>query len=616
MHHAPWRSATKANDGSEPLALSPEQTDTAHPCPVCAIPLTGDLYADWSVCAACGAHLRQPARKTIGQLVDPGSFRDADRRLVSRDPLAFVDDISYRDRLAELRIRTGEPDAIITGRAKIGGHDVILAVLDFNFLGGTMGVVVGEKIARAAEQAIRSRVPLITIVASGGARMQEGLLSLMQMAKTAAAIKRTRSRGVPYISVLTNPTTGGVFASFANLGDVLLAEPGALIGFAGPRVAEQAMGHKLPPGTHTAEFLLEHGMIDAIVPRNELRHQLNLILNIVTVPRSRFNRIGAEQRLSTPSPQQSAWEVVQSARATDRPTSMDYIERLVQPFFELHGDRAQGDDPAVVTGIGLFKDRPIAIAALERGRGEQEAFRRGGRARPEGYRKVRRLMDLAARLQLPMVSFVDTPGAYPGVESEEHGLAAELASCMALMSDLPTPTVAAVIGEGGSGGALALAVADRVLMQRGAIYSVIGPEGAATILFRTSERAPELSESLRITASQLLELGLIDAIVAEPEAGLTSDPDAGAQLLGDAIQRALADLTRYDGRKLIALRWDRYQKIGRKHAGAVSRWSKPRSRSRPVRIVAVAETAKPLRARGGRRFRWPGQRMEESPAES
>ncbi|MFM9108677.1 MAG: carboxyl transferase domain-containing protein, partial [Chloroflexota bacterium] len=344
------------------------------------------------------------------------------------------------------------------GKAKIGGVDVILAVLDFSFLGGSMGVVVGEKLVRAADRAGRARSPLVTVVASGGARMQEGLLSLMQMAKTAAAVKRLHDRGVPYISVLTNPTTGGVFASFANLGDITLAEPGALIGFAGPRVAEQAIGRKLPPGTHTAEYLLDHGMIDAIVPRTALRGVLASLLGLLSGPSGPFPG-EPPGGASGSGPPAAAWDLVQGARSLDRPTSLDYLDRMIDEFFELRGDRVSGDDPAVIAGIGMLAGNPVAVVALERGHDAEREARHGGMARPEGYRKAQRVMRLAARLGLPLLALVDTPGAYPGPESEEGGLAGELAACMALLSDLPTPTVAADIGEGGSGGALALAVA-------------------------------------------------------------------------------------------------------------------------------------------------------------
>jgi len=562
-------------------------------CSRCDAPTGDGPLAAIGVCSACGYHERRSARATIAHVVDPGSFRETDARLASRDPLGFVDDMPYEERLQETRRKTGETDAIVTGTARIGGVEVVVAVLDFGFLGGSMGVVVGEKISRAAERAARRRRPLVTIVASGGARMQEGMLSLLQMAKTAAAIKRLHDRGVPYVSVLTNPTTGGVFASFANLGDVMLAEPEALIGFAGPRVAEQAIGRKLPPGTHTAEFLLQHGMIDAIVPRQDLPATLGQVLGMLT---AKVPEAAVMPLPSAPAADRlPAWNVVQEARDPRRPTSHDYIHRLVTPFFELHGDRTTGDDPAVIAGIGLLGDAPIAVIALERGHTGDPVDRHEGRARPEGYRKARRVMSMAARLGLPVVSLIDTPGAYPGPESEEGGLAGELAACMALMSDLPTPTLAAVIGEGGSGGALALAVADRVVMLDRAIYSVIAPEGASTILFRTADRAPELSERLKLTAGELRDLGLIDVIVPEPAGGAAMNPDEAARLLGIALVRELERLRDTPVKRLLKERWDRYQAIGRTHARGRGRPSLPAIDPRRAAGAAPREITRRVR---------------------
>jgi acetyl-CoA carboxylase carboxyl transferase subunit beta len=425
-------------------------------------------------------------------------------------------------------------------------------------------------------------LPLLTISASGGARMQEGMLSLLQMAKTSAAVQRLHDAGCPYISILVHPTTGGVFASFANLGDIILAEPRALIGFAGPRVAEQAIGQKLPPGSHTAEFLYEHGMIDAIVDRREQREYLIRALTILTAPRRGYQRRPRRLRFERNQQDIPAWDAVQRARAADRMTSMDYFEHMLGDFVELHGDRSSGDDPAVIAGLGTLDGKAVAVIGLERGHLEDRALRHDGRPYPEGYRKARRVMELAERLRMPLITLIDTPGAYPGVEAEERGLAAELAASLARMSALRTPIVSAVIGEGGSGGALALAVADRVIMQDGAIYSVIAPEGAAAILYRDAGRAAELSSKLKLTASELRRLGIVDEIVLEPEGGTHADPDAAAGALGRAITSALADLQRKRPDRLVRERYERYQRIGRPHARRPRRIQLPRRRGKSI----------------------------------
>ncbi len=442
----------------------------------------------------------------------------------------------------------------------------MLIVLDFGFLGGTMGTVVGEKVTLVLELAAERRLPCVAVCSSGGARMQEGMLSLVQMAKTTAAAVRLHAARVPLIAVLTDPTTGGVYASFANQGDVIMAEPGALIGFAGPRVIEQTTGERAPEGTHRAEFLLEHGLIDAIVPRARLRGALATLLGFTArryrVARQRTPRRHESAAPSAPDTVVSAWGAVQLARHPERPTALDYIGRICPSFVELHGDRLYGDDPAIVAGLGELGERAVMIIAQERGRGPGRERRRGGRAYPEGYRKAHRMLRLAARWGLPVLTFVDTPGAYPGFEAEARGLASALSECLGYMSVVPVPTIATVIGEGGSGGALALAVADRILMQEGAIYSVIAPEGAAAILYRDAGRAAELASALKLTARDCVQLGVVDAIVPEPKDGAHLDPDDAATLLRAHLLDALIALGDAPGRRLADERYRRFRRMG------------------------------------------------------
>lgn len=568
------------------VALGNGNTPESPPlaCPRCANPYGEDAtYREFKICAICGFHDRETARATILRLTDSGSFREQDSRLSSTDPLQFEDESRYRERLLALRSATGESDALVSGVARLGGHDIAIAAFDFAFLGGSMGVVVGEKLVRIAERAGERQLPLVTIAASGGARMQEGMFSLLQMAKTSAAIERLKRSGCLYISMLTHPTTGGVFASFANLGDLILAEPGALIGFAGPRVAEQIIGRKLPDGSHTAEFLVAHGMIDATVDRREQRAFLNRALTIVAAPRSGYERRGRRSRTAPSFNEIPAWDTVQRARSVDRLTSGDYLQRMLGDFIEVHGDRVSGDDPAIVAGLATITGKAIAVIAMERGHGDDRARRHEGRPLPEGYRKARRLMEIAERLHLPLLTLIDTPGAYPGIESEERGLASELAGSLARMSTLRTPIVSAVIGEGGSGGALALAVADRVLMQEGAIYSVIAPEGAATILYRNVDRASEISSKLKLTAHDLKRLAIIDEIVPEPPDGTSVDPQRAAELLAASIANAFSDLQRMRIDRVVTARYDRYQRFGRGQAKRIRRRFPMLRRSRPIR---------------------------------
>ena len=530
-------------------------------CPTCGALLDADpSYARYRICGACRRHFPLSADERIRLLADPGSFDEFNRHLVSVDPLVFSDRLPYRKRILQAREQTGLREAVVTGTARIRGHDVVLAVLDFRFLGGSMGSVVGEKVTLAFERAAERRLPIVTVSASGGARMQEGILSLLQMAKTTAAAKRAHDSHIPYISVLTHPTTGGIYASFANQGDIILAEPGALIGFAGPRVVKETAGHD-PTESHTAEFLMRHGLVDQIVDRERLRDAIAMILRLVA---SRSVLPAREKAARTPvssnGNDRRAWDVVQLARHPERPTTLDYIRRISPQFVELHGDRLYGDDSAIVGGLGEIAGRGVMFIGHERGRGD--VARRNGQALPEGYRKAMRLMQLAARLQLPVITLVDTPGVYLGEGAEERGIAAALSECIASMSVLPVPTVAVIIGEGGSGGALSLAVADRVLMQENAIYSVISPEGAATILYRDASRAPEVAESLKITAGDLKRLDVVDEIVPEPEGGAHRDHDYAATLLLDAIVRVLAELQEVPADKLVRERYRKFRRMG------------------------------------------------------
>ncbi len=568
-------------------------------CPRCGNSVDESvLAASWYVCPNCHAHLPMPASLRVAQLADARSFREWDRGLTSVDPLGFTDQKPYRERLAEARHLTGLREAVVTGQATLDGQPFVLVAFDFRFLGGTMGSAVGEKVARAFEGATRKRLPVIAVTASGGARMQEGMLSLLQMAKTAAAAGQHHSAGLPYIAVLANPTFGGVAASFGVRADVLVAEPEALVGFVGPRVVEMTTGEAAPEEAYRAETLLRHGLLDMVVPRGQQRRVLSYLLrHLRPAPTGRAAR---PQLPPLPEPAYlSAWETVQLARRVGRPTSVDYLSRVFDGFVELHGDRASGDDPAVVTGLAELAGQTVFVLAQERGRTEDEqARRRRGMALPEGFRKACRVMRLASKFQLPVVTLVDTPGAYPGPESERRGIAVAIAECLATMVALPVPTVAVVIGEGGSGGALALATADRVLMLEHAIYSVISPEGAAAILYRNAGRAPEVAEALRLTSSDLKRLGVVDRVVPEPPGGAHTDPQKAAELLRDHLVDALREVQAQPLRRLLRERYRRYRHIGQ--VGAY--WK-----------VVLQEELEELREGVARRLRRPAPKVSEAP---
>ncbi|MFV2102417.1 acetyl-CoA carboxylase carboxyltransferase subunit alpha [Micromonospora sp. LOL_024] len=553
-------------------------TATAHPgetlwsrCGGCATLLYRKrLRRNLDVCPECGLHTRLAAPERVRQLVDPSSFQPLPDRAVEVDPIDFVDVLPYPHRLAAARIETGMPEAVLCGTATIGGFRCALAVMEFRFLGGSLGCAVGELITRTAERALDAGLPLILVTASGGARIQEGALSLMQMATVSQAIAALREAGSLTVSVLTDPTYGGVAASFATSTDLVLAESGARMGFAGPRVIRQVTGRDLPEGFQTAEFLLRHGQVDMVVPRHALRARLATLLATVgtargtgrtVVPRSSAPADRAPD--GAPAPALDAWETLRLARHPGRPTTLDYLEGAFDGFTELHGDRLGGDCPAVVGAVARLDGRHLIVIGHQKGHTTAElASRNFGMATPAGHRKALRLMRLAARLGLPVVTLVDTPGADPGIDAEEHGQAAAIAENILTLCALPTPVLAVVTGEGGSGGALALAVADRVLMLQYAVYSVISPEGCAAILWPGRPAAPQAARALRLTAPDLRRLGVVDDVVPEPAGSAAADPEATARAVRQAVLANLLPLLDVPAAALVQRRRQRFRRFG------------------------------------------------------
>ena len=466
------------------------------------------------ICPKCHGYFRVPAYKRIEMIADEGSFEEWDMDLEGMDgppdPLQFK---GYSEKIKKLREQTGLKEAVVTGRVKINGKQAVIGVCDGRFMMASMGYAVGEKITRAVERATNENLPVILFTCSGGARMQEGIISLMQMEKTSAALKRHSDAGLLYVTVLTDPTTGGVTASFAMLGDIIIAEPQALIGFAGPRVIEQTIGEKLPEGFQRAEFLLEHGFVDQIVKRENMKPVLGRILKMhdhvhpdcrkgkeirksdrtEPVQKAGMTEKKAGKKAAEQEPWSekslTAWERVCRSRSKERPVGKDYIDILFEDFVELHGDRYYRDDPAIIGGIAYFQGICVTVIAQAKGRTTKENLERNfAMPSPEGYRKARRLMKQAEKFHRPVINFVDTPGAFCGMEAEERGQGEAIARNLFELSGLKVPVLSVVIGEGGSGGALALAVADEVWMLENSIYSILSPEGFASILWTGSRR--------------------------------------------------------------------------------------------------------------------------------
>lgn len=618
-------------------------------CPVCKLMHDKqEVLADHGTCPTCHGLYRLNSDERIAETFDEGTFEEWNTGLPETDPLSFPD---YETLLSNMRKKSGMEEAVRCGKASLVGMPVAFCVMESTFMMGSMGTVVGEKITRTVERATAERLPLIIFTASGGARMQEGLVSLMQMAKISAAIERHGAAGLPYISVITDPTTGGVTASFAMQGDIIVSEPHALIGFAGRRVIQDTIKQTLPDGFQTAEFALEHGLIDAIIERRELRSYLAQVvaLHMATVTslgsvdgndgvlyeyaalekefsgsltvhpsavkgenhanaadrlKNFFTRNGKagwgaaakifpwlakedssasikralDRRGVADAPgvkpvhqrdiknqsegENPAWESVLLARNVHRPTAQYYIDSMVDGFLELHGDRSFADDGAIVAGIGWIAGQPVTVLAEEKGADLQQRIKRNfGCPQPEGYRKSLRLMKQAEKFGRPVVCLVDTQGAFCGMEAEERGQGNAIADNLVAMAGLTVPVVCVVLGEGGSGGALALAVGNRVAMQEHAVYSVLSPEGFASILWKDRSRAAEAAAVMKMSAAEACEMGLIEEVLLEGDAGEAAHetPEVAARNVEEFIVRSLRELSTQTKEELLDDRYNRFR---------------------------------------------------------
>lgn len=623
-----------------------DQPTTWRTCHACKLTFDNAEFArEHLACPSCHTLARLGSAERIEATLDANSFEEWNAELPDTNPLDFP---GYADKIAAQRAKSGLSEGVRTGRGRIGGIPVAVGFMEPSFLMGSMGSVVGQKVALLFDRATEEKLPVVMFCASGGARMQEGLVSLMQMAKTSCAVSRHDKAGLLYVSVLTDPTTGGVTASFATQGDIILAEPGALIGFAGQRVIRDTIGGELPEGFQTAEFALEHGLIDAIVERDQMRETLRRILAL-HAPRSARERsdaqmaeektnnrviisqlvvrhqksrhraeslpligklvlrrraeqgdedevgqrphhaadvqqkarvgIGARAREArqlerrtrkathqvAPKGKEAtsdAWESVKLARNVHRPTAQYYLKRLSPQFIELHGDRAFADDGAIIGGIGLVEGEPVTIIAQEKGATLPERIKRNfGCPMPEGYRKSARLMRQAEKFGRPVVCIVDTQGAFCGTEAEERGAGSAIAENLALLAQLRVPVVSLLVGEGGSGGALALALANRVAMQEHAVYSVLSPEGFASILWKDRALAPKAAELMRMSAQDAFELGLVEAVISEGDEPAHENPEQAAENACAYVTSALRELSSLSAEEIVRQRQERFARM-------------------------------------------------------
>jgi acetyl-CoA carboxylase carboxyl transferase subunit beta len=522
------------------------------------------------ICPRCGRAFIMSPKQRFDLLFDDNSWERLTPPNVSDDPLQFEDRVTYKSRLADARSETGCYDAVTTADGTIGGIPSTVCVLNGYFMMGSMGRAAGDAIVAAIEHAVAERRPFIMVTSSGGARMQENILSLMQMARTTVAVNKLHANGIPYIVLLTDPTFGGVTASFAMLGDVHIAEKGARVGFAGRRVIEQNIREKLPSNFQTADYLYEHGMVDMVVARGDLHDKIANILAVLT------KQTCEPKQISVKTPEHDiskkirgmgeteAYDKVLLARHENRPHFLDYIDGIVDSWTYLAGDRLYAEDAAMGSGIGFWRGIPAVIIGQEQGRTiETRQKHRFGMPNPDGYRKAQRMMKLAEKFKLPVISLFDTAGAFAGREGEERGQSQAVASSIAMGLSVATPYVAVNVGQGGSGGAIAIGTGDRVLMMENAIYSVIAPESCASILWRDNQFKATAAAAMKLTAKDMSNLNVIDEIIPEPAGGAHTDWQTTMELLANSVAKHITELQEIPASELPARRADKFLSMTR-----------------------------------------------------
>ena len=494
---------------------------------------------------------RGPDAKTlVAMVLDEGSFSSWDE-----PPVVHPMTDEYAAELAATRERTGLDESVMTGEGSIRGRRVAVMACEFSFLAGSIGVAAAERLVRAVERATDEGLPLLAAPVSGGTRMQEGTVAFIQMVKITAALARHKAQGLPYLVYLRHPTTGGVFASWGSLGHVTVAEPGALVGFLGPRVYEALYGRGFPEGVQVAENLYDRGLIDAVVPPEEIADVLARALNVLcadrTVPESPGAPAAQEPFADVP-----AWESVTRSRRDDRPGVRRLLRYAATDVVPLNGTGEGEHDPGLLIALARFGGSPCVLLGQDR-RGQTEERPLG----PGALREARRGMRLAAELELPLVTVIDTPGAALSVEAEEGGLAGEIARCLSDLVTLEAPTLTLLLGQGTGGGALALLPGDRVVAALHGWLSPLPPEGASAIVHRDVEHAPQMAAAQQVRSADLLANGIVDRIVPErPDAA--DEAEEFCLRMGGVLREELAALLREDPAARLEARIQRYRRLG------------------------------------------------------
>lgn len=493
---------------------------------------------------------RPGARELVEVVLDAGSWRSWDTE--PEQPTGISS--AYARDLEAARERAGTDESVITGQGAISGRPVAVIVSEFRFLAGSIGHAASARLVAAFRRATREGLPVVAAPSSGGTRMQEGTPAFLGMVKITAAVAAHKAAGLPYLVYLRHPTTGGVFASWGSLGHFTAAEPGALIGFLGPRVYEALHGHPFPEGVQVSENLYAKGLIDAVIPVDDLAHVATLTLDVLMAARDELPELVElpKDRLS----RTSAWDSIERSRRPERPGLRDFLRRSADVVIPLRGTGSGGQDDNLLMCLARFGSTPCLMIGHDR-RGPGVKSTPG----PTGLRKARRGMRLAQQLRLPLVSVIETAGAELSRDAEEGGLATEIAWCLSDLVQLRSPTLCLMIGEGTGGGALALLPADRVIAAEHAWLSPLPPEGAAAILYRDPTRAPEVAEAQRVSSTELLTLGIVDRVVSEP-VDPADQPEEFCRRLSHVLQYEIAALMRVDEQERLVARLHRYDALG------------------------------------------------------
>ena len=466
---------------------------------------------EFFVCKTCGNNSYISAKQRITHISDENTFKE-----LSFNKIDISKKCNYEDRINKAKENTDLNEAIIIGTCSIGGIKVVLGVMESKFMMGTLSVSVGETITSAFEYASVNKLPVILFCASGGARIQEGVFSLVQMAKVNAAIKRHSDKGLLYISCLTNPTMGGVTASFGLLGDINIAEKNSQIGFAGKSIIENLYNEILDSNFQTEQYNENNGMIDIIADRKDIRNILLDLLKMIN-DNNKVVRIDNKDENKSKT-NDDLLETLKNARDIDRFKGKDYLISIFDKYIELKGDRINSNDTSILSGIGNIENKSFIFNIQNKGRTLKENRETNyGLTRPEGYRKALRISKIAEKFNIPIINIIDSAGADPSIYSEENGQARAIADCLYTFSDLKTIIISIVVGEGSSGGALALSVCDSIGMLQKSIYTVISPESYLKIMHKEEQVSNELLKSMRFTANDLFEDKIIDEVISESD---------------------------------------------------------------------------------------------------